>query len=280
MLNTFLLNTTASNNLPASFPSAETQDSIVFNGYGLQNESVISQILRNNSLPQRDLETAMKPRAHGEFLNGDFWRRKLITISGIIKKATKELFEAELDKFKQALSEAEAELDLVINGEIRRYKATLNNPSQVFEERQGYHVTFTPFSLQFLVLDPFGKSVDYDSVTYSDLTNLNFTEQVWNSGTVKALPQIILNFTNASDVTGVVFKNNTTGEEIEVTQSISAGDYLKIDAENCEVLLNGSVVDYEGFFPSFEVGANSLTVEVGGVSATYTLTYKYKKSFL
>lgn len=279
MFNTFNFNTTVFNGLAALIPEVAS-DTIIYNDYSLQNTDIITSILLQDSTPNRDFLTSAVPRSDGQIINGDFWRRKKIKLSGIIKKSTNALLEAEIDAMKKALAVSEGVLDITVAGTIRRYYATLTNGHDMFSQRQNYHVTFCPFQVEFESSDPFGKSVDYNAAGWLDETSLVLNEQVNNDGTVRAKPVVILNFTAANTVAAVSFKNNTTNEEIKITTTIVAGDYLKFDAEEMQVTLNGVEQDYTGAFPTLDTGANSFTITVTGTSCTYDLTVKHKTPYL
>ena len=279
MFNTFNYNSKVFNTQGFAVSLADVDD-IIFNDYGLQNTDIVTQILIQDSTPDRDFGVSAVPRGDGQIITGDFWRRKNIQIKGVIHKSTNALLEAELDAMKKALAVAEGILDVKIAGVTRRYIATLTNGQNMFDERKGYHVTFCPFQAEFVSCEPYGKSVDYNASGFLATSSLVLNEEVTNSGTVHAKPVVILNLTAANSVTAISFKNNTTGEEIKVTMSLNAGDYLKFDSEQMEVTVNGVVQDYTGSFPSLATGANSFTITVTGTSCTYDLTVKHKTPYL
>lgn len=279
MYNTFLYNTTQwndSNNLL----TLEDQDNIVFNEYSLQNTDIISSFLVQDSTPSRDLQISDIPRNDGRYIIGDFWREKIVSVKGIVRKSTNALLEAELDKMKKALAVREAFLDIKINGVIRRYRATLVNGNSMFQNRQHYHITFCPFEVQFLCVEPFGHSVDYIAFTLEDKTELTLEEQIDNIGTIRAKPIVILNFTQAVGITEISFKNNTRNEEIKLTKNIVPGDYVRFDSELLEVTVNSIPQDYDGSFPLLDTDVNSVTISILGTSCQYTYTAKYLIPYL
>lgn len=277
--NATLYNQTLFNSNPLAIGDA-AQDEIVFNGYSLQNANIIITDAPHESAPTRDFQTTPTPRDEGEIVISDFWRRKTVTMRGIVKADTAILLEAKIDEIKKNLRVQGGNLDIKqTDGTIRRYVATLVNSSSMFD-RRGYHLTFTPIELAFACLNPFGESKNYVSDSYVDKSDLVFTESFFNSGTIKARPVAGVLFTAASGITAIKFQNNTTGEEITLTANISAGDYVKFDGELKEVTINNVIQDYDGFFPKLEVGANSVTITITGTSAAYTLTIKHKTPYL
>lgn len=279
MFNSFNYNEKDFNELGRAITLAD-QSNIVFNGYSLQNTNIISSILVQDSTPERAFGTVAVPRGDGEIILGDYWRKKTIKVSGIIKEDTNALLEAELDNMKKALAVPEGTFDIKINGEIRRYHATLINGHSLFDQRKGYHITFCPFEAEFVTVEPYGHDVLYTGRTYENQTLLSFPEQYENLGTVRGKPVVIFNVSAATSITAISFLNNTTGEEIKLTASISAGDYIRFDSETLEVTKNGVVQDYSGTFPRFDTGVNSFTVTITGTSITYTLTVKAKTPYL
>lgn len=260
---------------------SEDQDDIVFNGYSLQSSKVITSKI-TNSTPSRDFLSVAVPRGDGEIITGNFWRRKVLTLRGVVKCATRTLLETELDTIKKNIAVPEGILDVknLDTDVIRRYYATLINGESIFENREGTYLTFCPFEFQFLTVEPFGHSVDYDATTWNAQTDLSFDEQVENLGSIHAKPVVIVNFTAASGVTALSFTNNTTGEAISIIQSLVANDYVRFDYENMVVTVNGVEVDYSGTFPKLDTGVNSFTLGITGTSATYDLTVKHKTPYL
>lgn len=280
MLNTSPLNRVKLNDQLVAFTTAASQDDIVFNTYSLQNSGIVTQVLLQDNTPERDIDSFNIPRDDGRSYVGDYWRRKTISIRGVVSKDTNSILESTLDDMKRYLGVPNSELDIKIDGTIRRYIATLSNGDRMFARRRGYHVTTCPFDLQFTCLEPFGKSTEYEATTYFDKTDLSFTENVINSGTVTGKPYLAINITAASAITEISFTNNTTEETITITRSFSAGEYLAIDCEEKTVKVNGVAVDYDGIFPDIAIGTNSYSVDFTGTSATYTLTMKTLPKYL
>lgn len=279
MFNSFNFNTTVFNGLGGG-GNGGGGSALMFNAFDLQSSEVITQRLIQDNTPVRDFDTVAVPRGDGEILTGDFWRKKTVKIKGILKKSTNEELEALIDSMKKALAVAEGNLDIKVAGVYRRYKASLSTGNSMFEDRQGYHITFCPFEAEFVCLEPYAKSINYNSMGGFGITDLIFEDSVNNGGTVRAKPVIILNIIAASGITAISFRNNTTGEEIKLTQSINPGDLITFDSEALAVILNGANQDYTGSFPILETDDNSFTIEATGASIEYDLTVKHKTTYL
>lgn len=258
-----------------------SQAQIVFNGYSIHDpaEGLVVQRLRADNMPSRSLRLEDVPRNNGRYITGDYFRTKSIPLKGVIKKATSELLEEELFLMKKALSKRERILDITVNDVIYRWIATLTNGDRMFDRREGYHVTVVPFDLEFDSVEPFGKSIEYESVAWIDETRLDFDEELTHDGNAEAKLVLILNFTAAVSITQISFTNNTREESIVLTQAISAGDYVRFDSEEQEVTVNGAPVDFFGTFPVLDPGVNSFTLALTGTSAEFTMTAKHKKTY-
>lgn len=281
MLNNSLLNTSPLNDeLIALAEPISGFDDLMFNGLSLQNESIISTDIKDSSTPDRELSTFKTPRGDGGGYVADYFRTRKIVAAGYIKAATAAELEALLDEIKRRLVLREGNLDRKINGQVRRIKATLSNSDQMFSGREGYHITYCPFTFEFMSLEPMWHDLNYISRTNEGVTNLSFTEIIENLGTYKAPSDLVIIVEAADTVTAFNYKNNTNGNEILITTPLVAGDILEIDGENKQVLLNGTPVDYDGIFPELEYGTNNYTLTITGTSIQYTSTIKVKQAYL
>lgn len=254
-------------------------DDLVFNGLGLQNENIFSS-WQERSMPRRNVNTFEIPREHGQGYIDSYFRTKQIRVEGTIVGTSKEDLESRVFEFKKKLAEPQKPLWIkYADGTTREFTATLTNPDSLIAQ-EFFHLNWTPFVAVFTCYEPFGKSLDYESEAFFGQSTLAFTETMQNNGNTWAKPIIIFNFSAANAVTAVSVKNNDLNQEIELSASISAGDYLRFDSETREVTLNGVVQDFDGVFPDLKAGGNSFTTTITATSATYTATYKSKKSYL
>ena len=88
------------------------QDNIVFNGLSLQDSVVSSSLMPKHNFTMRDLPLNKIPRNDGEFIVGDFWRQKVIVVSGIVKESTTSLLNTKITAMKTLLAVREANLDI------------------------------------------------------------------------------------------------------------------------------------------------------------------------
>lgn len=282
MLNALILNTAMLNaGTPVPFAvTASDYDNLEFEGFSLQDTEHISTLIDAWSAPTRELVTFNIPRADGGGWNGDYFRKREVVVSGIIQKDTAAELNTELDTFKKAMTVSQGYLYVKVNDEMRRIIATLQNTHEMFKRREGYHITFTPFDLNFLALEPMFHGLDYTSTTFEDVADLSYPAEVEVEGTYRAQPVIVIILQVATGVTDVTFLNNTNSDEITVSASFVDGDVIVIDSENKSVQINGVEVDYDGIFPELDIGTNEFTIDVTGTAVEHTSTIKYRKTYL
>lgn len=95
---------------------------------------------------------------------------------GIAKASSATALNDLIDAIKFNLSKTEGYLDIKVNGEIRRAKAT--NTRLEFG-RQHYHVTFVPVVITFEILEPFFYTTTQQFASYLSKV-ANFSEEFTN----------------------------------------------------------------------------------------------------
>lgn len=264
----------------SSSVSADAGDSIVFNGYGLQNATIISSQADPDSGPSRDLVRSDRPRGDGRKIQSDSMREKTITIVGVMRKATGPELETELDLMKKRLHKQGGRLEITQGGQKRVYEATVSNFDQIFSGRVGSDISRCPFSIQFACVSAFGFSESRAVNSFFGVTAASSSFEILNEGTYKAKPIFSIFFDAASSVSKVHLKNNTTGKEIEILASFVAGDRLEVDGEAMRVTKNGAEIDFDGFFWDIETDRNSVTLTITSSSHSVTLTEKHYLTYL
>lgn len=255
-------------------------DTLVFEGFSLSDGTVMTMTDLKISGPSREFIEGGVPRGDGKFLIADYFREYQVEASGIVRKSTAALLDAELDTIRKSLRVTNGELDYTnAAGTVKRFVATLANPEGLFADRQGYHITFCPWTAVFRCFTPFPTARGYTSQTLS-LSSSPENDVVVNAGTVRARPVFILIFTAATSITALTVANATTGESITYTGSVAANDIFEFDCENLRVLKNGTASAFTGGFPRLEVGSNVITYTVTGSSFAAIATAKYKMSYL
>jgi hypothetical protein len=210
------------------------------------------------------------------------WREKMITFEGYIKATTAALLEQLIDTIKEELSVEDGNLDILLSGwdDTRRWTANLVSPEKMFDKREHFHITICPFKFEFLCIDPFGYDPDYTNSTQLAQTATTVTETVTNDGTAFSELILVLTVNSVSGFTSLLFENAETGEQLQVTDVLVAGDVLIIDGVNKTAQLNDVDINFDGQFLTLPVGDNSIEINFSGTSINYDVTFKHKNAYL
>lgn len=264
-------------------------DLAVFDGFSLDDRTIMTVTDLFDSAAERELLEGRIPRDDGEYVNGDYWRKKPIEMQGIISRSSATLLENYLDTVRKNLRKRERNLDITRkdNGtviSVRRYTATWINPQELFYDRKRHDVTKCPFNIKFKVHKAFGFDRSYTVVT-EDLTTSPTSIFAENTGTAPTKPVITLNFSAASSVTVVNVKrvepsSGETLEEMEYSGSVAAGDWVRFDSEEKTAKKTEATIDYTGSFLTMEPGGNLYKITVTGTSFTARATIKSKSAYL
>jgi tail protein len=255
-------------------------DTLVFDGFSLSNGTDMILTGLRFLGPSREIIGGVIPRGDGLYQTGDYFRELVIEAAGVARADTAAELDALLDTIRKNLRGSRRNLDTIdSNGTVKRFVATVDSFEDLFASREHFHITFCPWIVRFKCRIPFGKSRDYTTETNS-LTTSPTNQTISNPGTTKAQPVFILIFNSATSITAAAVENTTTGEQIQYTGTLSAGDLLEFDSENKTVKLNGTAVDYSGAFPSLDTDTNVIQYTVTGSAFDVLATSKFKNSYL
>lgn len=275
MLNTTVLNLKALN---TSAPNVDMLTGVLeYNNYSFPNQNVkITKIMWPDSTGSLLRDIFDKANSHWEGLRNYFFKEKYFEILWVIDATSSSQLQEEINSMVSAIaSEGQTLKYQSQNGEV--LECTAHCESRQIE-REPYHITFVPFRVRFVSLDPFLQGVITQESLFSSKTT-TFTDTVaYTKGTYIAKPTITITFsTGLSWVTSTAVQigDNT----ITFAKAISNGDIVVINAEYQDVLYNGTGwQDYTGSFPELALGDNSMTVTINGtwtanVSVTRNNTY-------
>lgn len=249
---------------------------LVFNGLSLSdNVNVVCEDFRE-SMAEREMDVSSVPLADGVHINSLYERATILRSRHRVIQDDAEALEAYLDTVKRSIAAQEGNLDITRNGEARRYIATLKNPEAILESREKWDVSMAPLELEWLCHE--GSSADRAYTILSDsFTASPDTMILDNQGTANARPVFVIVFNTATDITACKIGNDTTGEQIQYTGTLEAGDSLVIDSEEQTVTLNGTAVSFLGSLPLLAVGVNTIRLTVTGTSFATAVTVKWKR---
>lgn len=264
---------------PHALVVADYED-LEFDGFGLQNTAIISQLILRDSPPSRDVTSYRTPRRDGGGILGSDFAGRSIRVRGILSESTAAALDDAVDEFKRRLAPSEKVLSIKVNGAIRQCVATLVNTQGIFDRRESYHVSTTPFDLEFLSTDPNWRDPEYTSEDHLSQTSLNVIAGMNNVGSWKADLVLVILIEAATAITALNVTNGENDEAITITRSFAAGDVIIIDGETKSLTVNGVEVEYSGIFPRAEPGDNPVEVTWTGTSLTWNLTVKHKPTYL
>lgn len=253
---------------------------LVFNGFDC-NDGVymlITDVPDIENAPEREIDVISVPRAPGVTMVNDNTRGKIITARGVVRAADGPSLRAYIDTIKKSLRGSNGVLTVTWQGITRRYVGTLQNTGSMFSGKLPTDINKCPFELQFLTE---GLATDWDyTQTSKQITSLIDTADLSNAGTTEAESTVILVFNDAVGITSMQVSVDENGQAIKYTGTISAGDVLVFDGENQTVTLNGVEVNFSGFFPQMDVGANTFRFTATGTSLDFRATILTKNAYL
>lgn len=166
-------------------PLIISQDDIVFDGYSLSNNTtIICNAIDYDNLGKIDLNTFDFPRDDGGGVLTKYYRGREIKVRVTLVETTATLFNTLLDDFKKALRTTEGYLDIRINGEIRRIKATAT--STVFK-KEHYNINFVVCEVTFTAVEPFFYAYDSQSWLQESIT-ATYNDEITNAGSADTDP--------------------------------------------------------------------------------------------
>lgn len=248
---------------------------ITFNSTSINSGNYQVRTVKHDSANDRDLFMYALTRETGAELVSTYYQPKKIIIEGIIKGTSADDLETNIDSFKQIVSGKDKVLDIEYASGTRRYVATARI---VQIERDYYNISYAPFSVEFSVPEGYGKNTS--QTAYTTASSLHTLEDTSLSILGSAVPKynIQITFSAASSVTQVSVTIN--GDKITLTNAITAGQVVVIDAENKKVTLDGTEKDYTGLFPKLVLGSNTYKIVTTSTSHTYAVSVNYTKSYL
>jgi phage-related protein len=254
-------------------PLSVSQDSIAFDGYGLQNQIIRTTYVDTDDLGRIDLSTFDFPRDDGGGVLSKYYRWRQIKLKVLVTTDTAANLNAKLDEMKRFLSDTEWNLDIAVNGETRRIRATVTG---LKFDRKGYNLTFIQGDITLTAVDAFFRAKTDQSWLFEGRWT-DFWEEISNAWSADADPRFYFIFWSGSSATNLQISSGT--RTISVSRTFSAWDILVIDCDQKTVTHNGISVDYSGMFPVFSPGSNPFHTVITG-TATMDLTAIVAKNYL
>ncbi len=281
MLNTSQLNNYYLNQILSNWVVDPIPEGVVsFNGYSLDNDVIVLKSLQYESFPTIDIRTFENPLTYGRTLTGYYFRDQKIVVKCSIKADSISELEDQLTELKASLSEPNKDLIIKQVNQNIKYKASLSNTTDIIV-RDKYYRNRAEINLEFVAYD-FGRDVNYRAQAYEGITDGVYEFTYENNGASDTYLQFILQVNSASSLSEIAISNDSTGEEIVITRTFSASDYITINGEPAElsvILSPATGLDFSGVYPKLKIGHNVFTITTTSSSHDIDVILKTKFTY-
>lgn len=234
----------------------------------------INKILHDSGTPQ-ELNIMNLSRRDGAKLISSNFNVKNITIVGYVKGTSQADLETNLDTLKQNIMVTNGNLDIPYAGLYRRYIVSCSN---ITVSREHNHITFAPFEIRFTVCDPpFGKEISAEggsevlteACSVQDVTAQRDTSSFSVGGSVSPRPIISLILDTVGNMDNIQVKNATTNKSLDIGTLWANGDTVIIDSDEFTVKRNNIDLNYDGVFPTFNLGTNNFEINLTPINSLH-----------
>ena len=245
---------------------------ISYNSNSLQTDNIITSDISHESSPTIDAKPMALSHTSQSRIPYVSYPSKEITISGKVTGSSVADLDSKLDTFRGYLVGKDKNLDIAYAGSTRRYIAT---PTAVRIDRPG-GLSFANFQVTFLCSQPFGQATSDNTVlSATGRTSSSYNDSYSFPGSApEQRPKWTITLTALTGGTDkyIAVGNNATGEQIKITRTWATNDVVEIDSANKTVKVNGTEVDFEGAFPLFGNGSQTLTYLDNLTTRTFNIT--------
>lgn len=253
---------------------------LTYDWYSLQSSTVTTTSFEDGGTPERVLDIYNLVNFGGAVISDDNYYRKQIPAKGYLSGTSVADLESLIDTFQAALAKRDKNLDIVYAGGTRRYTAT---PSRVVVTRDRRATPFADFEVDFIATS-YGQDTAVTTLlaASTDTTASRTVSLTIGGSAPEQLLRTQITVTAATGLSGktIGIQNSATGERLYVTRTWIVGDILEVDTANRTVKVNGILTDFNGAFPIFESGSQSLVIDNDFTTRTLTTTIDYSKRWL
>jgi len=253
---------------------------ITYGSYDMQTSNVITAHIGDSQPLVRSLNVMRRMRRAGAITTDDTYNERVIPVNGQLESTSDTALEGLIDDFKAAMANKGASLDIDYEGGTRRYVAT---PQSVVVERPVRASNWANFSVEFLITE-FGKSTSISTpVNAVNKTASPATQAMTIDGSAPQQYVIItidINTLTGASLNTLVIGNNNTGQAVSISRTWTAGEQLVVDVEQQACWVDGDLVDFNGAFPYFEPGSETLSYSDDLTARNIDITVEYVKRWL
>lgn len=251
---------------------------ISYNSLSLQSSDYITEDIIDEDMPDKDVTRSKLARYHGAVETDVTYGVKKITVVGKVIGTTFSNCEALIIALKASLATDGANLDIDYNSTTMRYVATVES---IKIKRPVRAANWASFEIEFAATEAFGKKTSANTLVNGvTQTNASTDHAITVGGSAPEQALIVTIEVNSLTDSGSNTISISNGEQtISVTQDWTAADTLIINGETFSVTVEGVEVEYSGIFPTYNPGADTLTVAndftARNLTVTVTQTYRY-----
>lgn len=229
--------------------------SVVFNGNDLsQVNGVWLYNYTATDLPDRDIKIHKLARRSLSIITSSEYTQKAIPVLMRVCSGGRQDTEATLTAIKGLLQPQNGNL-VVTQSDIEvQYTATMNEFDIEWDRSTAY------VTIIFLASTPIATATDRVTLFNFNTTNPSATASFTVDGSYLAEPYITATINSVTGATSqsVSIFNASTNQGITITDTFTNGDIIEIDSQELVVTLNGGAIDFEGLFPTFPPGAQTV----------------------
>lgn len=247
----------------------------------LQSTSIATRWIKY-SAPRLDLVARSYARADGGYAETEQFRETRFRLRGTVKAATRIALEELMDQMRAAFAATPATLRVTWGGVFRYWDVYATGMDRLFEGRDHFHVTFSPWEIELVCLQPYGRSSGRETFAGGNATAASTTFQIPNNGTAPTPSIVELTISTAGTLEDLSWENQDTGERITIENggAFNDGDTIVINTEDKTVKKNGSVINYTGLLPTLISGTNDCVLTaITGTGHTVAVNERHYKRY-
>ena len=281
-LDTFLFDEARFDTEVSSSPVPVDTSLIKIGDYALLGTGIDVSVSRfNYSAPQLEVGIRGYPRSDGGYVESQQFRQTRLYLKGSLSKSSATALEQEMDLMRKAFAR-ETLLMTYWAGERRFWEVVPTGIANLFDTREGYHITWTPWEIELICTHPYARSSGRETFAGTPATATETTYEITSNGTAPTESIIDIVLSTAGTVEEFSWENETNGEILTIDNGspFSNGDTITINTETKTVTKNGTEIDYTGLLPRLEPGVNTCTLTIlTGSGQTMTVNERHYRRF-
>ena len=205
-------------------------------------------------LPQRDIKIHKLARRSLSIITSSEYTQKAIPVLMRVCSGGRQDTEATLTEVKGLLQAQNGTLEIEQSGIEVKYTATMNEFDIEWDRSTAY------VTIIFLASTPIATASELTNLANLGVTTPSASTSFTVGGSYLAEPYITITINSVTGGTGQSLSvfNGSTNQGITITGNFANSDIIEIDSRELVVTHNGANIDFDGLFPTFPPGAQTL----------------------